>query len=108
MAIVCAPDAKSSGLTAWSPVAVRCDAGADRALEIAGGTAVWYHNGFETNRERLASVTPAEVGRLASSHLKPDALTIVAVGYLKTIEARIRALTLGTVDVWGTEGKKLK
>ena len=33
--------------TAWSSVAVRWYDGGDRALEIASGTAVWYHNGFE-------------------------------------------------------------
>ena len=33
--------------TAWSRVAVRWYDGADRDLEIASGTAVWYHNGIE-------------------------------------------------------------
>ncbi len=33
--------------TTVSAVAVRRYDGADRALEIASGTAVWYHNGFE-------------------------------------------------------------
>ena len=33
--------------TAWSRAAVRWYDGADRELEIASGTAVWYHNGFE-------------------------------------------------------------
>ena len=33
--------------TAWSRVAVRWYDGADRELELARGTAVWYHNGFE-------------------------------------------------------------
>jgi zinc protease len=63
---------------------------------------------YSTYRERLASVTAADVGRIGSSYLKPDALTIVAVGDLKTIEAPIRALNLGTVEVWDTEGKKLR
>jgi hypothetical protein len=33
--------------TAWSRVAVRWYDGAERGLEIASGTAVWYHNGME-------------------------------------------------------------
>ena len=33
--------------TAWSRVAVRWYDGADRELELASGTAVWYHNGIE-------------------------------------------------------------
>lgn len=45
---------------------------------------------------------------MGSSYFKTDALTIVAVGDLKTIEAPIRALNLGTVEVWDTEGKKVR
>jgi zinc protease len=63
---------------------------------------------YTTYRERLAAVTPADVSRVGATYLKPDALTIVAVGDLKTIEAPIRALNLGTVEVWDTEGKKLR
>jgi zinc protease len=63
---------------------------------------------YSTYRERLASVTPMDLSRIASSYFKPDALTIVAVGDLKTIEAPIRALNLGTVEVWDAEGKKLR
>ena len=33
--------------TAWARAAVRWYDGANRDLEIASGTAVWYHNGFE-------------------------------------------------------------
>jgi hypothetical protein len=33
--------------TPWSSAAVRWYDGADRDLELASGTAVWYHNGFE-------------------------------------------------------------
>jgi hypothetical protein len=33
--------------TTWSPVAVRWYDGAERELEVASGTAVWYHNGIE-------------------------------------------------------------
>ncbi len=63
---------------------------------------------YTTYRERLASVTPTEISRMGSSYFKPDALTIVAVGDLKTIETPIRALNLGTVEVWDAEGKKLR
>jgi zinc protease len=63
---------------------------------------------YSTYRERLSSVTPADVSSVGSSALKPDALTIVAVGDLKTIEAPIRAQNLGTVEVWDSEGKKIR
>lgn len=63
---------------------------------------------YSTYRERLSAVTAADLGRIGSSYLKPDALTIVAVGDLKTIEAPIRALNIGTVEVWDAEGKKIR
>ena len=63
---------------------------------------------YSSYRERLSSVTPADVSAVGSSYLKPDALTIVAVGDLKTIEAPIRAQNLGTVEVWDSEGKKIR
>jgi zinc protease len=63
---------------------------------------------YSTYRERLSAVTPADISQIGSSYLKPDALTIVAVGDLKTIEAPIRAQNLGNVEVWDSEGKKLR
>jgi zinc protease len=63
---------------------------------------------YSTYRERLSSVTPTDVSAVGSSYLKPDALTIIAVGDLKTIEAPIRAQNLGTVEVWDSEGKKIR
>jgi len=63
---------------------------------------------YATYRERLAAVKPEDITRVGSSKLKPNALTIVAVGDLKTIEAPIRALNLGTVEVWDSEGNKLR
>jgi zinc protease len=63
---------------------------------------------YSTYRERLAAVTPADISRLGKSKLTANALTIVAVGDLKTIEAPIRALNLGTVEVWDSEGNKIR
>jgi hypothetical protein len=68
--------------TPWSSVAVRRYDGADRALEVAGGTAVWYHNGFEPLPIRWVLVRdPA--GRLEprayfSTRPEDDAATIPA------------------------------
>ena len=63
---------------------------------------------YSTYRERLAAVTPSDVSRIGKSYLKPDSVTIVAVGDLKTIEAPIRALNLGAVEVWDAEGNKIR
>ena len=63
---------------------------------------------YGTYRERLAAVTPADISRVGKSLLTPSAVTVVAVGDLKTIEAPIRALGIGTVEVWNAEGQKLR
>ena len=63
---------------------------------------------YSTYRERLAAVTPADVSRVTASRLTPQKLTIVAVGDLKSIEAPVRALNLGTVEVWDAEGRKIR
>ena len=63
---------------------------------------------YGTYRERLAAVTPADIARVGKSLLTPSAVTVVAVGDLKTIEAPIRALGIGTVEVWNAEGQKLR
>ena len=63
---------------------------------------------YSTYRERLAAVKPEDVSRAAASLLKPNGLTIVAVGDLKTIEAQVRALNLGTVEVWDNDGNKIR
>jgi hypothetical protein len=48
------------------------------------------------------------MSKAAKSLLNPGAITIVAVGDLKTIEAPIRALNLGTVEVWNPDGTKVR
>ncbi len=63
---------------------------------------------YATYREKLAALTPAEVHAAARKVLDPDALTIVVVGDLAKVEAPIRQLNLGTVEVWVAEGKKLR
>ena len=39
---------------------------------------------------------------------RPDAMSWVIVGDLSKIEAKIRALGLGAVEVWDAEGRKLR
>ena len=63
---------------------------------------------YATYRERLAAVTPTEVSRVGRSILTPNAITVVAVGDLKTIEAPIKALNIGPVEVWSIDGVRLR
>jgi predicted Zn-dependent peptidase len=59
-------------------------------------------------RERLSAVTPADLTRVAQQNLTPNALTVVVAGDLSKIEAPIRALNLGTVEVWDASGTKIR
>ena len=63
---------------------------------------------YSSYRERLAAIGPDDMSKAAKSLLNPGAITIVAVGDLKTIEAPIRALNLGTVEVWNPDGTKVR
>lgn len=62
---------------------------------------------YATYRERLAAVTPADVTR-AAGKLNPKDVLVVVAGDLSKIEAPIRALNLGAVEVWDADGKKLR
>jgi len=53
-------------------------------------------------------VSPAEAAELAGRRLNPDALTIVVAGDLSAIEAPIRALGLGAVEVWSPDGERVR
>lgn len=63
---------------------------------------------WATYRERLAAVTSDEVLAVARRRLTPDAITVVVAGDLAAIEAPIRALNLGTVEVWSTTGERVR
>jgi zinc protease len=63
---------------------------------------------YATYRERLAAVTPDDVRRVATSKLTPDNIIVVVAGDLSKIEAPIRARNLGTVEVWDSNGKKVR
>ena len=63
---------------------------------------------YNTYRERLAAVTPAEVNAMAKQRLMANSVTMVVVGDLAQIEAPIRARNFGTVEVWSREGVKVR
>jgi zinc protease len=63
---------------------------------------------YASYREKLAAVTPRQAQQVARNVMPVNAATIVAVGDLAQIEQPIRALNLGTVEVWDREGKKLR
>jgi len=63
---------------------------------------------WSTYRERVSGVTSADVARVGQQLLKPNAVTVVVAGDLSKIEAPIRALNLGTVEVWDPTGNKVR
>jgi zinc protease len=63
---------------------------------------------YASYRERIAALTPQDIAAVAREKLTPDALTIVVAGDLAQIEAPIRALNLGTVEVWDADGNRVR
>jgi zinc protease len=63
---------------------------------------------WTTYRERVAAVTAADLARIGRSRLTPNAVTVVVAGDLSRIEAPIRALNLGSVEVWDPSGNKVR
>ena len=63
---------------------------------------------WSSYRERVAGVTPADLARVGQQKLSTNALTIVVAGDLSKIEAPIRALNLGTVEVWNPLGETVR
>ena len=54
---------------------------------------------FSTYVQKIQAVTAADVQRVAQKYLVPDRFAVVVVGDLKTIEAPVRALNLGSIKV---------
>ncbi|PSJ39082.1 M16 family metallopeptidase [Allosphingosinicella deserti] len=57
---------------------------------------------------RYAALRPETITSTASALLNPDAMTWVVVGDLSKMEAKVRSLNLGTVEIWDAEGRKLR
>lgn len=54
---------------------------------------------YSTYVQRIQGVSTADVQRVAQKYITPDTFTVVIVGDRKTIEAPIRAMNLGLVQV---------
>jgi zinc protease len=64
-------------------------------------------NFWSTYRERVAAVSAADLARVGREKLS-QALTVVITGDLSKIEQPVRALNLGTVEVWDASGNKVR
>jgi predicted Zn-dependent peptidase len=65
-------------------------------------------NWVTTLPAQYAALTPEAITKTADALLRPDAMTWVVVGDLSKIEAKIRALNVGTVEVWDAQGNKIR
>lgn len=63
---------------------------------------------YATYGPRLAAMTPNDIGTVGRGRLVPGTLTIVVAGDLASIEAPIRALNLGEVEVWSPSGDRIR
>ena len=59
---------------------------------------------FDTYRERIRSVTTADVLRVARAHLHPEALQMLVVGDVDTVRAPLEALAFGPTHVLEPRG----
>lgn len=62
----------------------------------------------EALKGKYENMTPAMMAELAKSAFKPDAMVWVVIGDLSKIEANVRALNLGDVEIWDEQGNKLR
>jgi zinc protease len=63
---------------------------------------------YATYGPRLAAMTPSDIAAVGRGKLTPTAVTVVVAGDLATIEAPIRALNLGEVEVWSPSGERIR
>jgi zinc protease len=62
---------------------------------------------FNTYAQQIDAVTGAEVQRVAQQHVRPDNISVVIVGDLKTIEQGIRAVQIGKVEIRNMSGRPI-
>ena len=57
---------------------------------------------------RLQALQLSEVNRMASEYFTPQSLTWVLVGDLRVFEQKLRAMNVGSIEVWDRQGNKLR
>ncbi|MDJ0276424.1 pitrilysin family protein [Sphingomonas sp. 2R-10] len=106
---IIAPELEGVQSTVIRSIAQRV-AGAGRMLDTLNA-ARRYRMAYDsvTSAADRASAVSLDAARAAAGRIvKPDQLTWVVVGDLKTIEPEIRALDMAPVEVWDASGKKLR
>ncbi len=68
----------------------------------------WPYDREESLKERLDALRLVDVNRVAQEYFKPETLAWVLVGDLAQFEQQIRDLNLGEVEIWSSEGKRVR
>lgn len=63
---------------------------------------------YNTYQAHVAAVTQADVHRVAQRYIDPAHLTVVVVGDRKTVEAPLRAIGLGPVEIRHADGSEVR
>jgi predicted Zn-dependent peptidase len=62
---------------------------------------------FNNYAQQIGAVTEADVQRVAQQYVRPDNLSVVIVGDLKSIEPGIRAVKIGNVEIRDISGRPI-
>jgi zinc protease len=68
----------------------------------------WPYDRVEGRKDRLEALDLDDVNRVVREYFRPETLTWVLVGDLSQFEQEIRELGIGVVEIWNTEGKKIR
>ncbi len=68
----------------------------------------WAYDRAETLEDRLNALQLDDVNEVARQYLTPENLTWVLEGDIAQFEQKIRELNIGDVEVWNTEGERIR
>jgi zinc protease len=97
----------SGNLVGSFPTSVQTVQGLAQRMQnlLVWGLPLDYYGSY---RERLAAVTEGDLATVGRARINPGALTVVVAGDLAHIEAPLRALDLGDVEVWSPAGERIR
>jgi predicted Zn-dependent peptidase len=76
--------------------------------QISGMITYQRPDDYVQNKQKIINAVSLEAARAAAADIHPDSLTWVVVGDLSKIEAPVRALNLGELQVIDSDGKPVK
>lgn len=68
----------------------------------------WAYDRAETLADRLDALQLADVNEVARKYFRPENLTWVLEGDISQFEQKIREQNIGEVEIWNTEGRRIR